>query len=83
MKKISIALTLVLTLLLVVSLYHTRAQLVTIETVTVEKVHTALYPEQMPDIIPDPMVMYQCIRPSLRGCAGILNCKGGDITTQY
>ena len=58
MKKISITLILVLTLLLIVSLYNTLAQLDTVETVTVEKMRTALYLTQMPDLILDPMVMY-------------------------
>jgi hypothetical protein len=58
MKKILMILTLVFTLLLAVGLYKTLAQLDTVETVPVEEMHTALFPEQMPDLILDPMVIY-------------------------
>ena len=58
MKKIFMILTLVITLILAVSLYKTLAQLDTVETVTVEEMHTALFPEQMSDLILDPMVIY-------------------------
>jgi hypothetical protein len=56
MKKILIILTISLILILVGILYGNGNQPVQEEMVTVEEAYTAYFPEQMPDLILDPMV---------------------------
>ena len=56
MKKVITILTLLLILLLVGSLYNTLAQLDKVETVTTDQAYMAQFPDQMSDVIMDPMV---------------------------
>ena len=56
MKKILLIFTLLLMLLLAVNLYNTLALLDTIETVMMEEIHTAQFPDPVPDVVMNPVV---------------------------
>ena len=58
MKKIIIVLIVVLSLAIAGVLYGTHDKTEEVKTVEAEKVETEQYPEQMPDVILDPMTGY-------------------------